>query len=117
MCPRPLVHRAHGDKPPEGGFLEHIRTSPGFRELYSTQGRLAAVGAMLFKSTAVCLLALAMFSSFCDAQLRPSNPQWPSDVQQSRQTFEKPLDWKYPEDPHLETLPQPATLRSDSLFL
>uniref|UniRef100_A0AAV2KRA9 Zona pellucida sperm-binding protein 3 n=1 Tax=Knipowitschia caucasica TaxID=637954 RepID=A0AAV2KRA9_KNICA len=49
---------------------------------------------MLFKCTAACLLALAVFSSFCDGQL---------DIQQSRQVIEPALTWKFPVDPQVET--------------
>lgn len=77
---------------------------------------------MVLKCTATCLLALALFISVCDAQwpgqkpglnpnpLPPVRPEpgkkLPSDPQQTRQTFEKPLTWKYPEDPKPQ--PQPT---------
>ncbi|XP_035858662.1 zona pellucida sperm-binding protein 3-like isoform X4 [Sander lucioperca] len=56
------------------------------------------------KCTAVCLVALALHVSLCDAQWNPPfNKQWPMAVkktpqepQQTKQTFEKPLTWKYP---------------------
>lgn len=73
---------------------------------------------MVMKCAALCLVALALFGSFCDAQYdgvyKPSKPSPPyqkphdqkqvSDPQQSKQSFEKPLTWKYPEDPQ----PEPA---------
>lgn len=71
---------------------------------------------MVMKCAALCLVALALFGSFCDAQYdgvyKPSKPsfQKPSDQkhvqdpQQIKQSFEKPLTWKYPEDPQ----PEPA---------
>uniref|UniRef100_A0A8C2Z1C0 Zona pellucida sperm-binding protein 3 n=1 Tax=Cyclopterus lumpus TaxID=8103 RepID=A0A8C2Z1C0_CYCLU len=69
--------------------------------------------AMVMKCTAVCLLALALIGSFCDAQrqggFNPTKPyqkpvkqpvkQSPYEPQQIKQTFEKPLTWSYPEDP------------------
>ncbi|KAM4573863.1 zona pellucida sperm-binding protein 3-like [Odontesthes bonariensis] len=61
---------------------------------------------MVMKLTAVCLVALALFGSFGAAQKpqKPSDPyiKKPSDPQQQKQTFEKDLDWKYPEDPQPE---------------
>lgn len=58
---------------------------------------------MVMKSTTLCLLALALFGSLCDAQspYRPSKPsfQKPSTPQQQKQSFEKPLTWEYPADP------------------
>lgn len=62
------------------------------------------------KSTTLCLLALALFGSLCDAQFKPGKPgpqkpyepKKPSMPQQSKQTFEKPLTWTYPEDPKPE---------------
>lgn len=59
---------------------------------------------MLLKCATVCLVALALLG-FCDAQgvSRTSPPfvpgVWPPDLQQQKQTFEKPLTWTYPEDP------------------
>lgn len=66
----------------------------------------------------MCLVALTLVGSFCDAQWsgafnKPSNPRYekpsppvshpskqlPQDPSQSKQTFEKPLTWRYPEDP------------------
>lgn len=71
--------------------------------------------AMVIKSTTLCLVALALLGCFCDAQIlkphkpvqpqkpghpqKPGYPQKPSTPQQTKQTFEKPLTWKYPEDP------------------
>nr|XP_040024245.1 zona pellucida sperm-binding protein 3-like [Gasterosteus aculeatus aculeatus] len=56
----------------------------------------------------VCLVALALLGSFCEAQWIPGvpapNKQVPYNPQQTKQTFEKPLTWKYPEDP--EPLPK-----------
>lgn len=62
---------------------------------------------MVMKSTTLCLLALALFGSLCDAQqYKPTKPgqghQTPSFPQQTKQIFEKPLLWKYPEDPKPE---------------
>lgn len=58
---------------------------------------------MVMKSTTLCLLALALFGSLCDAQspyiaTKPGF-QKPFTPQQSKQSFEKPLTWTYPEDP------------------
>lgn len=66
------------------------------------------------KSTTLCLLALALFSSLCDAQYKPTKPATqkpneppnPSTPQQTKQTFEKPLTWTYPEDPKPEVKPE-----------
>lgn len=62
---------------------------------------------MVMKWT-VCLLALALLGSFCEAQgipgVRAPNKQVPYNPQQTKQTFEKALTWKYPEDP--EPLPK-----------
>uniref|UniRef100_A0AAQ4PY16 Zona pellucida sperm-binding protein 3 n=1 Tax=Gasterosteus aculeatus aculeatus TaxID=481459 RepID=A0AAQ4PY16_GASAC len=62
---------------------------------------------MVMKWT-VCLVALALLGSFCEAQWIPGvptpNKQVPHNPQQTKQTFEKPLTWKYPEDP--EPLPK-----------
>ncbi|XP_028441042.1 zona pellucida sperm-binding protein 3-like [Perca flavescens] len=64
--------------------------------------------AIVMKCTAVCLVALALHVSLCDAQwnprsnnLQPAYPALqPSNTspipQQTKQTFEKPLTWKYP---------------------
>ncbi|XP_030281660.1 zona pellucida sperm-binding protein 3 [Sparus aurata] len=71
---------------------------------------------MVMKCASVCLVALALLGSFCDAQWdKPSKPTYPRPVpqreptkqkshepQQSKQTFEKPLTWVYPEDPKPE---------------
>lgn len=83
--------------------------------------------AMVVKCIAVCLVALALFGSFCDAQwgeghYKPSKPSYPQKPQepskkvpldpQSKQTFEKPLTWVYPEDPKAEPQPEvPFVLR------
>ncbi|XP_044048830.1 zona pellucida sperm-binding protein 3-like [Siniperca chuatsi] len=87
---------------------------------------------MVKKFLAVCLLALALLCSFCDAQWRenvykPSVPRYqkpetpvkpepnkqvPQEPQQSKQTFEKPLTWKYPEVPKPDPQPEvPFELR------
>lgn len=65
--------------------------------------------AMLLKFTTLCLVALALFGCLCDAQLsyktlkptsqRPYEPKKTSDPQQSKQTFERPISWKFPLDP------------------
>lgn len=76
---------------------------------------------MVMKCTAVCLVALALLGTLCDAQwdtgvYQPSKPRYqqkphepskqvPPDTQQVKQVFEKPLTWTYPEDPRPE--PQP----------
>lgn len=61
---------------------------------------------MVMKYTTLCLVALALFGCLCDAQKpttqKPGQPQKPSFPQQTKQTFEKPLTWKYPEDPKPE---------------
>ncbi|XP_053741229.1 zona pellucida sperm-binding protein 3-like [Synchiropus splendidus] len=78
---------------------------------------------MAMNWSAVCLLALALCSSFSDAQWpnfqQPSKPQrqeptkqMPKDPQQSKQSFEAPLTWTYPEDPKPEPQPEvPFELR------
>lgn len=62
--------------------------------------------AMVMKYTTLCLAALALFGCLCDAQIltiqKPGHPQKPAFPQQSKQTFEKPLTWKYPDDPKPE---------------
>ncbi|XP_041651315.1 zona pellucida sperm-binding protein 3-like [Cheilinus undulatus] len=86
---------------------------------------------MVMKCSAVCLVALAVLGSFCHAQWgkqeaynppqsryqkpappvrqEPKNPMPP---QQSKQDFEVPLTWTYPEDPKPETPPEvPFELR------
>lgn len=80
---------------------------------------------MVMKCSVLCLAALALLGSFCDAQFgkphypqpkpavrqEPSKPQLP-DNQQSKQTFETPLVWQYPEDPKSEPKPEvPFELR------
>ncbi|XP_034735827.1 zona pellucida sperm-binding protein 3-like [Etheostoma cragini] len=70
------------------------------------------------KCTAVCLVVLALHVSLCDAQWVPGvqpnipkwtlpskNPQVPQTPQQTKQTFDKPLNWKYPVPPQPEVLP------------
>ncbi|KAI9538184.1 hypothetical protein NQZ68_017917 [Dissostichus eleginoides] len=71
---------------------------------------------MVIKSTVVCLVALALLGSLCHAQwaaggYKPQAPyqkpaprqepvkKQPQTPQQSKQTFERPLTWGYPEDP------------------
>ncbi|KAM7414416.1 hypothetical protein PAMA_019300 [Pampus argenteus] len=86
---------------------------------------------MVMKWTSLCFVALALFGSFCDAQwgelYKPSPPiqkpaappvrqkpskQMPHEPQQSKQTFEKPLTWVYPEDPKIPVPPEvPFELR------
>ncbi|XP_040894236.1 zona pellucida sperm-binding protein 3-like [Toxotes jaculatrix] len=87
---------------------------------------------MVMKGSAVCLVALALLGSLCDAQWgeavhKPSKPQYPKpappvrqepskqlpqEPQQSKQAFEKPLTWTYPEDPKPEPQPEvPFELR------
>ncbi|KAG8012584.1 Zona pellucida sperm-binding protein 3 [Nibea albiflora] len=85
---------------------------------------------MAMKHTAVCLVALALLGSFCHAQFgsyKPSKPsyqkpsppvkqeptkQLPQQPQQAKQEFEKPITWKYPEDPQPEPQPEvPFELR------
>ena len=81
--------------------------------------------------TALCLVALAMLGSLCDAQWqephKPSIPKYqkpappvrqepikqvPQEPQQTKQTFERPLTWTYPEDPKPESQPEvPFELR------
>ncbi|XP_035013046.1 zona pellucida sperm-binding protein 3 [Hippoglossus stenolepis] len=78
---------------------------------------------MVMKCTAVCLVALSLLGSLCDAQWlhKPNNqkpgrqdpiktpPQVP---QQAKQTFEKPLTWTYPADPQPQPQPEvPFELR------
>lgn len=77
---------------------------------------------MVMKWTAVCLMALAMLGSYCDAQWheiykptanryqKPAQqpapaPPPPQEPQQTKQTFETPLTWTFPEDPQSD--PQP----------
>ncbi|KAK5867541.1 hypothetical protein PBY51_012017 [Eleginops maclovinus] len=71
---------------------------------------------MMMKCTVLCLVALALFGSLCEAQWdklaapkyqKPAvrqEPvkQQPTVPQQSKQTFERPLTWEYPEDPKPE---------------
>ncbi|XP_032380434.1 zona pellucida sperm-binding protein 3 isoform X1 [Etheostoma spectabile] len=71
------------------------------------------------KCTAVCLVVLALHVSLGDAQWVPGvvaptipkwnepskNPQVPQTPQQSKQTFDKPLTWKYPVVPPPEVIP------------
>ncbi|KAM9854747.1 zona pellucida sperm-binding protein 3-like [Aulostomus maculatus] len=83
---------------------------------------------MVMKCTALCLVALALLGSLCDAQwpgyTSDPNIQKPRppprqesknpfpDNQQSKQTFQKPLTWEYPEDPKPDPKPEgPFELR------
>ncbi|XP_051237143.1 zona pellucida sperm-binding protein 3 [Dicentrarchus labrax] len=84
---------------------------------------------MVMKCTAVCLVALTLLGSLCDAQWagnKPSKPQYPKPLppvrqepkqppqvpQQSKQSFETPLVWTYPLDPVPEPQPEvPFELR------
>ncbi|XP_074533751.1 zona pellucida sperm-binding protein 3-like [Halichoeres trimaculatus] len=89
---------------------------------------------MLMKSFAVCLVALGLLGSICHAQWgppdaykpattryqKPAAPpvnqepskQVPQQTQQSKQSFEIPLTWAYPEDPKPEPQPEvPFELR------
>lgn len=66
---------------------------------------------MVMKSTTLFLLALVLFGSLCDAQYKPTKPapqkpHEPSVPQQTKQTFEKPLTWTYPEDPKPDPKPE-----------
>lgn len=86
------------------------------------------------KAFAVCFVALGLFGSICDAQWeghnaykpmppryqKPAAPtvnqepskQLPQQPQQSKQNFEVPLTWTYPEDPKPEPQPEvPFELR------
>lgn len=61
---------------------------------------------MVMKYTTLCLAALALFGCLSDAHTppkptiqKPSHAQKPALPSQTKQTFEKPLTWKYPEDP------------------
>ncbi|CAK6968983.1 zona pellucida sperm-binding protein 3-like [Scomber scombrus] len=52
---------------------------------------------MVMKWTAVCLVALALFGSFCDAQWNKKKQNQEAMVpQQTKQTFNEPLKWEYP---------------------
>ncbi|CAJ1056894.1 zona pellucida sperm-binding protein 3-like [Xyrichtys novacula] len=87
---------------------------------------------MVMKCSALCLVALALLCTFCDAQWgsshKPSPPRYqkpapppvrqepskqaPQQPQQSKQDFEMPLTWTYPEDPKPEPQPEvPFELR------
>ncbi|XP_042267776.1 zona pellucida sperm-binding protein 3-like [Thunnus maccoyii] len=74
---------------------------------------------MVMKWTAVCLVALALSGSFCDAQWsgyqKPAEPvkqESKHPPQQSKQSFEKPLTWVYPELPKVDPVPEvPFELR------
>ncbi|XP_020513430.2 zona pellucida sperm-binding protein 3-like [Labrus bergylta] len=74
---------------------------------------------MVMKCSPVCLMALALLGSLCDAQWSlPNVPRKdpskkpPQTPQQTRQEFEEPLVWKYPEDPVPEVQPEfPFELR------
>lgn len=65
---------------------------------------------MIMKSATLCLLALALFGSLCDAQAIPKpgryEPQKPSAPQQAKQTFDKKITWTYPLDPKPEPKPE-----------
>lgn len=61
---------------------------------------------MVIKCTAVCLVALAVLGSLCDAQSNWQREKTPRDQQQSKQTFGPELKWTYPEDP--KESPTPA---------
>lgn len=58
--------------------------------------------AMVMKVTALCLVGLALLGSLCNAG--PGKPSF--DPQQEKQTFEKPIDWKYPSAPKEEPKPE-----------
>ncbi|AWP08597.1 putative zona pellucida sperm-binding protein 3-like [Scophthalmus maximus] len=83
---------------------------------------------MVMKCSVGCLVALVLLGSLCDAQYgkpirnpiqKPAQPvrqepskQVPQQPEQSRQTFEKPLTWRYPEIPQPVTQPEvPFELR------
>ena len=72
---------------------------------------------MVMKWTAVCLVALALFGSFCDAQWSGYQKPAPQQEakhppQQSKQSFEKPLTWVYPLPPVIDPMPEvPFELR------
>ncbi|XP_062246871.1 zona pellucida sperm-binding protein 3-like [Platichthys flesus] len=64
------------------------------------------------KCSAVCLVALSLLGSVCDAQWLQQKPVTqepiknpPKEHQQAKQTFEKPLTWKYPADPQPDPKP------------
>lgn len=66
---------------------------------------------MVIKSTTLCLVALALLGLLCDAQVYKPKPQKPKEppkppLQQSKQKFEKPMTWSYPEDPKPEPKPE-----------
>lgn len=73
----------------------------------------------MMKCTAVCLVALSLLGSLCDAQWpqKPSKPNYPQaeskqQPQQSKQEFEKPLTWTYPQVPEPQPKPDvPFELR------
>ncbi|XP_060891058.1 zona pellucida sperm-binding protein 3-like [Labrus mixtus] len=61
---------------------------------------------MVMKCSPVCLMALVLLGSLCDAQWKQQTPpkkdpskKQPQTPQQIKQEFEETLDWKYPEDP------------------
>ena len=73
--------------------------------------------AMVMKCTAVCLVALSLLGSLCDAQW-PHKPQKPGreetklPPQQVKQEFEKELTWRYPVPPTPAPVPvRPFQLR------
>ncbi|XP_006789538.1 zona pellucida sperm-binding protein 3-like [Neolamprologus brichardi] len=66
---------------------------------------------MLLKCATVCLVALALLG-LCDAQGGFVPGVWAPESQQQKQIFEKPLTWKYPEDPKPKPKPDvPFQLR------
>ncbi|CAN9499220.1 unnamed protein product [Ophioblennius macclurei] len=72
---------------------------------------------MVLKCSTVCLVALALLGSFCEAQhsQNPYRPQKqaPHVSQQEKQTFENPLTWTYPDYPQPEVKPEgPHELRT-----
>lgn len=64
---------------------------------------------MVIKSTTLCLVALALFGLLCDAQVyKPQKPFEPPKPppQQTKQKFDKPMTWSYPEDPKTDPKPE-----------
>uniref|UniRef100_A0A673AGK5 Zona pellucida sperm-binding protein 3 n=1 Tax=Sphaeramia orbicularis TaxID=375764 RepID=A0A673AGK5_9TELE len=54
----------------------------------------------MMKWTALCLVALLLYGSFCDAQrFQEIIGQSPHDHQQGKQIIERPLQWSFPADP------------------
>ncbi|MEQ2294274.1 hypothetical protein AMECASPLE_002324 [Ameca splendens] len=63
---------------------------------------------MIMKLMAICIVMLALFGSFCDAQGfgKPGfPPKQPPQQTQQFQTFEKELTWKYPDEPKPDPKP------------